>query len=96
MRNTYIVTYDICDSKRLRRVYEKMRAWGDHLQLSVFECHLTKMELAKARGELKVLIHQDEDQILFVDLGPADGRGDRAISALGRPYSSVCAPLIVV
>ena len=25
----------------------------------------------------------DEDQVLFVSLGPAEGRGDRVIAALG-------------
>lgn len=36
MRNTYIVSYDIADPKRLRKVSKTMKAWGDHLQYSVF------------------------------------------------------------
>lgn len=96
MRNSYIVTYDICDPKRLRQVFKSMRAWGDHLQLSVFECQLTRTDLARLRAELASIIHHDEDQVLFVDLGPAEGRGDRVISALGKSYSNVDAPLIVV
>jgi len=27
----YLVTYDICDPKRLRKVYRLMRGYGDHL-----------------------------------------------------------------
>ena len=96
MRNSYLVCYDICDDKRLRRVYKTMRAWGDHLQFSVFECQLTGSDLARLRGELQVIIHQKEDQVLFVMLGPAEGRGDRVITALGKPYSRVDAPCIVV
>jgi CRISPR-associated protein Cas2 len=54
------------------------------------------MELAKIRSDIMELIHTDEDQVLFINLGPTDGRGGRVISALGRPYSSIDAPLIVV
>jgi CRISPR-associated protein Cas2 len=96
MRNSYLVCYDISDEKRLRRVFKMMRAWGDHLQLSVFECQLTRMDLARLKGDLANVIHHQEDQVLFVDLGPAEGRGDRVITALGRPYSSVDSPCIIV
>ncbi len=96
MRNCYIVTYDIADPKRLRRVFKTMRAWGDHLQLSVFECQLTRLDLVRLRGELDEIIHHNQDQVLLVDLGPAEGRGERVITALGKPYVHVDAPLIVV
>ena len=96
VRNAYLVCYDICDEKRLRRVYKTMRGWGDHLQFSVFECQLTASDLARLRGELQDIIHQKEDQVLFVMLGPAEGRGDRVITALGKPYTRVDAPCIVV
>ena len=96
MRNCYIVTYDIADPKRLRRVFKTMRAWGDHLQLSVFECQLTRLDLVRLRAQLDEIIHHKQDQVLFVDLGPAEGRGDRVITSLGKPYVHVDAPLIVV
>ena len=96
MRRTYIVCYDIADPKRLRNVFKKMRAWGDHLQLSVFECQLRSVDLVRLRADLSDIIHHDKDQVLFVDLGPTEGRGDRVITALGKPYVHVDAPLIVV
>jgi len=75
MRNTYIVCYDICEPKRLRDVFKVMRGWGDHLQLSVFECRLTGADLVTLRAELAEIIDHREDQVLFVDLGPAGARG---------------------
>ena len=96
MRNSYIVTYDISDDKRLRKVFKTMRGFGDHLQYSVFECQLTPMDLVRLRTALAKVIHHTEDQVLFVDLGPAEGRGDRVIAALGRPYTAVDAPCLVV
>jgi CRISPR-associated protein Cas2 len=96
MRNSYVVTYDVCDDKRLRQVFKTMRDYGDHLQFSVFECQLTATDLVKLRAELAKIINHDVDQVLFVDLGPSEGRGDRVITALGRPYTSLDAPCFVV
>lgn len=96
MRNSYLVCYDICDDKRLRKVFKVMRGYGDHLQFSVFECQLTPMDLTRCRNELSEIIHHDLDQVLFVNLGPAEGRGDRVITALGKPYTAIDAPCIVV
>ena len=96
MRTSYLVCYDICNDKRLRKVFRVMRAYGDHLQYSVFECQLTSTDLARCRAMLGAIIHHDEDQVLFVNLGPADGRGDRVISAIGKPYTALDAPCIIV
>ncbi len=96
MRNSYLVCYDICDDKRLRKVFKAMRNYGDHLQYSVFECQMTSTDLVRCRAELAEIIHHREDQVLFVDLGPAEGRGDRVITALGKPYTAVDAPCIIV
>lgn len=96
MRNTYLVCYDICDDKRLRKVFKTLRDFGDHLQYSIFECQLTPIDLARCRHTLGELIKHNEDQVLFVDLGPTEGRGERVITALGLPYTSVDAPCIVV
>ncbi len=96
MRTSYLVCYDISDDKRLRQVFKTMRGFGDHLQFSVFECQFTAMDLARCRAALAAIINHQEDQVLFVNLGPAEGRGDRVIAALGRPYTAVDAPCIVV
>jgi len=96
MRISYLVCYDICDDKRLRKVFQTMRGYGDHLQYSVFECQLTATDLARCRAELAKIILHKEDQVLFVNLGPAEGRGDRVIAALGKPYTAIDAPCIVV
>lgn len=96
MRSSYLVCYDICDEKRLRKVFKAMRGFGDHLQFSIFECQLTPADLVRCREELRRIIHHGEDQVLFVGLGPSEGRGERVISALGKPYTQVDAPCIVV
>ena len=88
MRQTFIVSYDIADPKRLRRVYRLMRGWGDHIQLSVFRCELNARELVELRSSLVQVIHHTEDQVLFVDVGPVDGRGSTSIRSIGKVYSA--------
>lgn len=96
MRHTYLVCYDIANDFRRARVLKTMKGFGDHLQYSVFECQLNATGLAKCRHALGQVIHHRDDQVLFVDLGLTEGRGDRVITALGRPYSPLDAPCIVV
>ncbi|HUJ08792.1 MAG TPA: CRISPR-associated endonuclease Cas2 [Verrucomicrobiae bacterium] len=96
MRSTYIVSYDIADDKRLKKVFKAMRDFGDHLQYSVFECQFTPADLARCRHALAEIIHHEQDQVLFILLGPAEGRGERVITALGKAYVNVDAPCIVV
>ena len=48
MRTTYLVCYDICEDKRLKKVFKTMRNYGDHLQYSVFECQMTTTDLVRA------------------------------------------------
>jgi len=86
MRHTYIVTYDICDPKRLRKVYKLMLGWGEHLQLSVFQCELNARELIELRAELAKLIRATADQVLFVDVGTIEGRSPDSITSLGVAY----------
>jgi CRISPR-associated protein Cas2 len=88
MRQTYIVSYDISDPKRLRKVFRLMKGYGEHVQLSVFRCELTHRALVELRSRLGSTINHNEDQVLFVDVGPEDGRAGTAISAVGRAYES--------
>ncbi|QDS85926.1 CRISPR-associated endoribonuclease Cas2 [Rosistilla ulvae] len=96
MRNIFLVTYDIRDDKRLRKVHKTMRNWGDHLQYSVFECQLSQHDLITLKDQLSQIIHHSNDQVLLVDLGPATGRGERVIEALGQPYTALASPCLIV
>lgn len=95
MRTTYMVCYDIADDKRLRRVFRICKNHGDHLPFFVFECDLNAIEKTRFETALKEVIEPGEDQVLFVRLGPSEGRGDRVITALGIPYVTMDAPCYV-
>ncbi len=96
MRTSYIVCYDISDPKRLRKVFKTLRNWGDHLQYSVFECQLTATDALQCRAELAEIINHALDQVLFIELGPSEGRGERVIEALGQPYQPFDSSCLIV
>jgi CRISPR-associated protein Cas2 len=96
MRTTYLVCYDIANEKRLRKVFKACGNFGDHLQFSVFECDLSPAEKIEMESVLGDIIKHDEDQVIFVHLGPAEGRGERVITSLGLPYLKLDAPCYVV
>jgi CRISPR-associated protein Cas2 len=62
----------------------------------VFECDLSPSEKIQLETTLSDIINHDEDQVMFVALGPAEGRGDRVITAIGLPYVKLDAPCYVV
>lgn len=87
MRQVYLVTYDISDDRRRDQVFRILRGFGDHLQFSVFRCEASETELVRLRARLLDAINTKEDQVLFADLGPSEGRGVTAIRAIGRGYT---------
>lgn len=86
-RIRYLVSYDISNPKRLRRVARTMEGFGVRLQYSVFECPLDDMRLAILKAELHPLLKHDEDQVLFVTLGPSSSDASLIIEAMGVPYT---------
>jgi CRISPR-associated protein Cas2 len=96
MRSVYVVCYDICNPHRLRMVYKTMRGFGEHIQLSVFRCELSPRERIELIAALTPIINHDEDQVLLIDIGPADGRGAVAFEALGLGHLSTPRHAVVV
>lgn len=83
MRRHYLVTYDICDAKRLRRVFKTMKGFGAHLQLSVFQCDLPDIDLVRMKAALTEIIDQREDQVLIIDLGSTESHPIKRIESMG-------------
>ena len=84
MRTRYIVSYDISDPQRLRRVHRTMRGYGDALQYSVFRCDLSQSERILLIEALTKIINHRDDRVMLINIGPSDGRASERIEALGR------------
>ncbi len=92
---TYIVTYDIADTKRWRRVFKTMHGFGDWLQFSVFQCRLTKRRRAELEASLREIIKSGEDHILVIDIGPADNTSV-AVMSIGKKFAVIEREAIVI
>ncbi len=92
----YFVVYDISDPKRWRSVFRTMNGFGEWVQLSVFQCCLSRVRHAELIAKLHELIHHDEDHLLVVDLGPVDRVEPRIISFGKKSFTSVSREPIIV
>ena len=91
----YIVTYDISDPKRWRRVFSVMNGFGEWLQYSVFQCRLSAQRQAELIALLDGIIHHDNDHVLLVDIGLADRVTPRVVS-LGKDFEAIVREPIIV
>jgi CRISPR-associated protein Cas2 len=91
----YLVAYDIGDPRRWRRVFKLMKGYGEWLQLSVFQCRLSRRRQAELVQLLDGIINNAQDHVIFVDVGPADQVEPRVIS-LGKAFEAMeRGPMIV-
>jgi len=79
----FIVSYDVSDPKRLYRVHKKMKGFGDAIHYSVFKCKLSDRDKIELIATLSDIIKHDEDRIMIIDLGSADGDVDNRIEFIG-------------
>jgi CRISPR-associated protein Cas2 len=91
----YVVTYDIADDRRWRRVFKLMHGYGRWLQLSVFQCRLSDRRRVEMAVRLEAIIHARDDHVLILDLGPAD-QIDPRVESLGKSYEAPKRSAIVI
>ncbi len=73
-KTCYLVTYDIRESRRLRRVAKTLEGYGTRIQYSVFRCRLRPRELERMQWELTKIL-DPSDELLIVGL--CDGCASR-------------------
>lgn len=95
MEHLYIISYDISEPKRWRRVFKCMKGYGERLQLSVFQCRLSRMRMIRLEAELAEIINQREDHVLILDLGPAENVDPR-VRSLGKLFEPVTREAVIV
>ena len=92
----YIVTYDISDPKRWRSVFQLMHGYGEWLQLSVFQCRLSRQRHAEMVATLDELIHHRQDHVVVMDMGRADAVTPKVVSLGKRVFEAVAREPIIV
>lgn len=69
-RHRFLITYDVRDPRRLRRVFRELKGYGVGVQDSVFVCKLTMRQYRFLRWRLERLMAA-EDTLLAVRLTPS-------------------------
>lgn len=91
----YIVTYDIGEPRRWRRLFKLMNGYGEWLQLSVFQCRLTRRRKVELAAAIHEIINHNQDHVLILDLGAVD-RVELRVESLGKVYAPVRRDPIIV
>ncbi len=60
----YLITYDISSPKRQRRIVSFCKDYGQRIQKSVFECHLTQTQFETLWESLLTVANPKEDHII--------------------------------
>ncbi len=79
---TWLVTYDIRDAKRLRKVAKACEDFGERRQYSVFSCRISARDLIRLKARLHEILDLKADQVLFI---PLCDRCAAGIEAMGQP-----------
>jgi CRISPR-associated protein Cas2 len=88
MEHSYLVCYDICEPRRWRKVYKTMKGFGDWVQLSVFQCRLSREKALRMTARLTDIVNQNEDHVVIIDLGPAESV-QLKVACIGKPFEPI-------
>ncbi|QUS62535.1 CRISPR-associated endonuclease Cas2 (plasmid) [Synechocystis sp. PCC 7339] len=64
----YVITYDIPDDRRRKKVADLLEGYGQRVQYSVFECTLSKSKLQELQNRLRKIYQSEEDSLRFYPL----------------------------
>ncbi|RJQ72332.1 MAG: CRISPR-associated endonuclease Cas2 [Desulfobacteraceae bacterium] len=95
MEHSYLVCYDISEPRRWRKVYKTMKGFGDWVQLSVFQCRLSKEKVLRMTARLADIVDQSEDHIVIIDLGPAESV-QLKVECIGKPFEPIEKKAVIV
>ena len=86
MRYHVLISYDICNPKRLQKVHRIVSSYGQPLQYSVYISQLSEKDFASLREKLNDTINHRQDKIVMIRLSPVvDGvQFERKWTVLGR------------
>lgn len=91
----YIVAYDISDAKRWRRIFKILHGYGEWLQLSIFQCRLSKTKRAELESRLREIVKGGRDHLVIIDVGPAKNVKLR-VESIGKELDTIERRAVVI
>ncbi|MGI8980462.1 MAG: CRISPR-associated endonuclease Cas2 [Pirellulaceae bacterium] len=96
MRRCFLICYDVCDDKRLRKVFKICKGYGEHWQYSIFFAVLRPIDRVRLQSELEDVLNLAADQVLILDLGENEDAARAAACVLGQPLKGAMQGMVVV
>jgi CRISPR-associated protein Cas2 len=90
-KSWHLITYDVRDAKRLRKVAKKLEGYGERLQYSVFRCRMDRLALEKLCWELAEIMAASDDLLVMpmcsrcAERVPLHSTGDQSAWAADPP-----------
>lgn len=84
----WLISYDIADPRRLRRVERAIAAVGRRVHYSLFHCQLDAAQLATLQRRLARLIDHRADSLRYQPWCPRDRAATRHLGASADPGSA--------
>ena len=81
----YLISYDIADPKRLRRVERAISAVGVRVHNSLFSCELTSIELEGLQRRVARLINVAADSVHYTPWCERDRRMSKHLGTSSDP-----------
>ncbi len=89
-----VVSYDISNDRRRRKVATILEGYGYRVQYSVFECDLNAKKLAELKAKLKPLVREKEwESIRFY---PLYTKCAQQAEVLGKDLREELEPTVVI
>lgn len=89
-----LISYDISDDKRRKKVAKLLEGYGYRVQYSVFECDLTLKQIKKVKTGLKPFVKPAQWE--SIRIYPLDKKSAEQIIILGKDMTRLLNPTIVV
>ena len=62
-----VIAYDVRSDRRRRRLFAALRRFGDPVQYSVFECFITRAQLADLKRSVDGILLPPEDSVRYYE-----------------------------
>ncbi len=72
-----------------------MNAYGEWLQLSVFQCRLSGRRRQEFETEIRTVIKNEEDHVMIIDVGLAES-AELSIQSIGKSFEVIKREAIVI
>ena len=78
-----IICYDITDNRRRSKVARLLEGWGERVQESVFECHISATQQRQIISDIAQLIDAEQDKVRYYALC---GKDRNKVNVMGQGH----------